>query len=295
MDSRYDSDFEVPELLAQRQRSQESPNAPSILRIAAATFAACCIATGAYGAASAVGGMRATSPNAVISLDEDINYHGIDPKQALIVGSQTAVDIVGIPPENDKEIDRSCASDQFHSAWPCCIGEEIFFNDCYRSCDNITNGQFPHRTDDCTCCKEMPCIKAEGQYVSDCSVMKTDIIGHSPHKPILTNCPYKNEELWEGLCYTKCSMLTRGQYPERTGINTCSNGKVGGNWTMGVGLCSGFGVGGTKCLPHIPQATGMGFEQAAGTKPGLAPLGFDAKFPKVVSQMMAGSAVAETS
>eukprot|EP00440_Ansanella_granifera_P034561 gb/GFBE01037493.1/.p1 GENE.gb/GFBE01037493.1/~~gb/GFBE01037493.1/.p1 ORF type:complete len:259 (+),score=47.38 gb/GFBE01037493.1/:1-777(+) len=162
----------------------------------------------------------------------------------------------------------------FHPGWPCSTNEEIFFGNCFASCSNLTNGEFPYRGEDCTCCKSLPCSTLPGEFVTDCDKLKKDSKGFIPHMPMLPECAYENEELYQGLCYTKCSLLTRGQYPIRTGLNTCSNHKFGGNWTMGVGLCSGFGIGGTKCLPHIPRAAGAGFVQPANTKPGIAPLGF---------------------
>jgi len=97
--------------------------------------------------------------------------------------------------------------------------------------------------------------------------------GQGAHEPILPDCPYEDEEIFEGLCYTKCSLLTMGRYAIRTAMNTCSNHDYGGEWTLGFGPCSGFGIGGTKCLPHMPKAFGAGFDQP-NRRPGIGPFGW---------------------
>merc|ERR1711879_302889 len=82
-------------------------------------------------------------------------------------------------------------------------------------------------------------------------------------------------------------------YPIRTGMNTCSNGHYGGDWTMGFGVCSGFGIGKTACMPNIPQATGAGYLTSPGATPGEAPLGFTAKMlpvPNSVKEILTESA-----
>ncbi|CAE8685439.1 unnamed protein product [Polarella glacialis] len=162
----------------------------------------------------------------------------------------------------------------FHKGWPCEPGEEMFFGECYVSCDVATNGTHPKRNQDCTCCEELPCI--DTLALNDCATFDVGAGMKAKHPPFLTDCPDADEELYLGLCYTKCSDLTKGYYKIRTGSNTCSSGLYGGDWTMGFGPCSGFGVGGTACLPHIPKATGAGYDGHAATDHdvGVAPMGW---------------------
>jgi len=162
----------------------------------------------------------------------------------------------------------------FHKGWPCQPGEEMFFGECYLSCEVATKGTHPKRQEDCTCCMQLPCVDITA--ITDCTRFDVGADMQPKHPPFLTDCPDADEELYLGLCYTKCSDLTKGYYKIRTGSNTCSSGLYGGDWTMGFGPCSGFGVGGTHCLPHIPKAEGAGFDGHAATDKdvGVAPMGW---------------------
>lgn len=165
----------------------------------------------------------------------------------------------------------STTAEDVYPGWPCKRGEEIFIDRCFVSCDHATNGEYPHRQEVCQCCKEAPCdLSNSSNYILDCK-FATGLDGTPWHFPELPDCAEEDEELYEGLCYKQCKLLTAGHYPIRTGMNTCSNGNYGGNWTMGFGICSGFGIGGTKCLPHIPGAEGTGFKQESV---GHAPMGW---------------------
>mmetsp|Transcript_35380 Transcript_35380/g.75357 ORF Transcript_35380/g.75357 Transcript_35380/m.75357 type:complete len:307 (+) Transcript_35380:61-981(+) len=163
-----------------------------------------------------------------------------------------------------------------HEGWPCEPTEELFFGKCYISCANVTSGNFTFRDNDCTCCKEHPCdYSDEERFRSDCPKHNADSKGEQAHPPFLTDCPFETEELFQGLCYKKCSLMTNDKYPIRTGMNTCSNSNFGGNWTMGFGPCSGFGIGGgQKCLPHIPKPMGAGHFASPQDQKGVAPMGF---------------------
>jgi len=160
-----------------------------------------------------------------------------------------------------------------NEAWPCEVGEELWFGTCFISCDIASEGKFPARLDDCTCALTRPSARAPGDYETNCVKFDKAGNGNKTHAPFLTDCPYEDEELYDGLCYTKCTELTYGEYPIRTGMNTCSNGKYGGDWTMGFGVCSGFAIGHEACLPNIPKASGAGFPGPAAEK-GEAPMGF---------------------
>merc|ERR1712226_231889 len=150
------------------------------------------------------------------------------------------------------------------------MGEHLFMSKCYITCANATEGKFTFRSSHCTCAMSED-DQVGNSSLTDCAKFGRDARGDKPHAPVLPNCPYENEELQDGLCFKKCAMMTAGKYPIRTGMNTCSNGVYGGNWTMGFGPASGFGIGGTNTAPHIPKAEGLGFKTDG--HPGMGPLG----------------------
>jgi len=187
----------------------------------------------------------------------------------------------GGTPERGLEPAKSSSDEEtgLWPGWPCGLGEEILFSKCYRTCANLTDNKYPFRAQPCKCCTDITCLKnvpvppgKKPDFVVDCPAFDVGANGISSHRPYLPDCPYENEEMYQGLCYFKCSDLTMGKYPLRTGVNTCSGDTYKSNWTMGLGPCNGFGIGGTKCMPHIPKAAKMAFAQP-GKTPGQAPLG----------------------
>lgn len=174
-------------------------------------------------------------------------------------------------------VPRPKSSADLWPGWPCGPTEELFESECFLSCDNITDGELPFRAEPCKCCKDSKCLLSpppdDSLAAIDCKKINTAADGQGAHEPILPDCPYEDEEIFEGLCYTKCSLLTMGRYAIRTAMNTCSNHDYGGEWTLGFGPCSGFGIGGTKCLPHMPKAFGAGFDQP-NRRPGIGPFGW---------------------
>lgn len=184
---------------------------------------------------------------------------------------------------SERELDTgsSSATDaDLWPGWPCGIGEEMHFSKCYQTCANMTENRFPFRASPCKCCKSIDCLKSNSAAaVNDCARFNVGATGLSAHRPYLPDCPYENEELFEGLCFYKCSLLTMGKYSLRTGVNTCSGDRYMSNWTMGLGMCNGFGIGGTKCMPHIPKAAKQAFSQPGHT-PGQAPMGWT-NWPKL--------------
>lgn len=180
------------------------------------------------------------------------------------------------------------SSAQMGSAWPCRPGEELFQNKCFLSCSDQTRGEFPHRSSDCHCCKSLPCSGNPKEYKIDCPKFNKNSIAKLPCGPLLTDCVMENEELYDGMCYLKCSILTHSYFPIRTGMNTCSNTRYGGNYTMGFGPCNGFGVGGSHCMLHIPLSPHMGYQASPPGAAGEAPFGWT--FTHEPSEAEAGSA-----
>lgn len=182
-------------------------------------------------------------------------------------------------------VPRPKSSADLWPGWPCGPTEELYDSECFLSCDNITDGALPFRAEPCKCCKNSTCLLSppppDAESAIDCKRFDKAADGRGAHQPMLPDCPYEDEEIFEGLCYTRCSLLTMGKYPIRTAMNTCANHDYGGEWSLGFGPCSGFGIGGTKCLPHQPKAFGAGFDQP-NRRPGIGPFGFTVlKLPEV--------------
>lgn len=132
---------------------------------------------------------------------------------------------------------------------PCHHNEELFENLCYTKCSIASYGKYNERAAGCTC------KNAHGTLYTDCPRYNTDGHGGMPRSPRpsdpMGSC-FSNEENFGGFCYKKCSLLTEGRYPYRTGTTSCSNGKTGGNWNVGILACNGFGVGGGGGCPGWP-------------------------------------------
>lgn len=77
-----------------------------------------------------------------------------------------------------------------------------------------------------------------------------------------------DEELFGGLCYGKCAILTQQQYPIRTSAMTCCSAHPCGffNQKHDVGICSGFSVaGGSRGnCPHPPGGCAANEEMHLG-------------------------------
>ncbi|CAK0885736.1 unnamed protein product, partial [Prorocentrum cordatum] len=88
---------------------------------------------------------------------------------------------------------------------------------CYKSCSDLTEGRFPSRFAPNGCCKELSlsCLNPDDVRFSmpwPGHGMMVGGDGKAPHPP--GRCD-PNEEGLLGLCYKKCSILTKGEYPIR--------------------------------------------------------------------------------
>merc|ERR1712187_468596 len=108
-----------------------------------------------------------------------------------------------------------------HDGNQCEDNEEILAGLCYKKCSILTNGEYPQRSTAFTCCKTVACLLQQS-LGGDCPVPchGYDVSGHDtcPHPP--GGC-LDDEELFLGLCYAKCDLLTNGQYPYRVAPLTC--------------------------------------------------------------------------
>jgi len=146
---------------------------------------------------------------------------------------------------------------------PCADSEELYGGLCYKRCALLTGGQASIRTSSWTCCEQHPCYpwNQHGSLGTRllCNGFDISADGSCPHKPGVC---LLDEELYMGICYKKCSLLTEGAFPHRTAAATCCK-------TAGIG-CLNFGndrtsknfdVGGgagdhdpsTPAKPHPPM------------------------------------------
>mmetsp|Transcript_66363 Transcript_66363/g.154208 ORF Transcript_66363/g.154208 Transcript_66363/m.154208 type:complete len:315 (-) Transcript_66363:41-985(-) len=103
----------------------------------------------------------------------------------------------------------------------CGADEELFAGLCYRKCSLLTGGQDAIRTSPWTCCEQSPCLGNQRLSVTlrvACSGYDVAGDGSCPHGP--GSC-LPDEELLLGVCYKKCSLLTKGDYVHRIAPATC--------------------------------------------------------------------------
>jgi len=96
--------------------------------------------------------------------------------------------------------------------YKCKDGEERFGANCFKTCDSLTQHEFPYRTGTGSCCK------TKGIRCMWPSNSKTSVdysIGAS-------NATCKDdEEIYMKHCFKKCSILTNGTKPYRSAASTC--------------------------------------------------------------------------
>jgi len=217
-----------------------------------------------------------------------------------------------------------------HKPGACLTDEELHLGQCYKRCDVLTNGQYPHRLAAMTCCKTdrfMGCLnfrnvetrpsfavgggagdhdpstpaqvhapdqslteEASGAEASPNSVAAAAVSPQSRPESLLVLDGSRNcsiiEELYGGLCYRKCNLLTYGEYPIRTSSwSCCANHPCGiMNQKGSVGtaiLCNGYDVsgdgkcprapGGKSCAPDEEDLLGVCYRKCALLTKGEAP------------------------
>jgi len=144
----------------------------------------------------------------------------------------------------------------------CADTEEFYGGLCYKRCALLTGGEASIRTSSWTCCRQHPCVpwKQVGSLGSKILCNGFDISGDGgcPHKP---GACLLDEELYMGVCYKRCSLLTQGQYPHRTAAATCCKttglaclyaGNDRTNRDFDVGGGAGDGDASTPAEPHPP-------------------------------------------
>jgi len=145
---------------------------------------------------------------------------------------------------------------------------------CYAKCSQLAGPAYPHRQSAWTCCNaaqcpfmSLSCCKHDYGMCSGYS-----IAGMQEGNAICPHAPggcLNDEELFLGMCYMKCSLLTGGLNPYRAEIDGCCkstgayclaeegakdglNGMLITNSTFAVGGGCADSNAGTPCQPHPP-------------------------------------------
>eukprot|EP00440_Ansanella_granifera_P038110 gb/GFBE01041348.1/.p1 GENE.gb/GFBE01041348.1/~~gb/GFBE01041348.1/.p1 ORF type:complete len:427 (+),score=53.97 gb/GFBE01041348.1/:1-1281(+) len=199
-----------------------------------------------------------------------------------------------------------------HAPGACLTDEELFLGNCYKKCEILTQGAFPTRVGPDSCCKGegLGCLdprqdKTSSSYAvgggqgdhdaSTPSGVHAPLVGVTEQGGVVTPATQaptmapgtggvveaasrcgNDEELYAGLCYKKCGLMTNNEYPIRTSSWTCcANHPCGLNNQKGaVGsslVCNGFDIGGTGAqkiaslpCPHKPYPCRPGEEDILG-------------------------------
>lgn len=113
-------------------------------------------------------------------------------------------------------------TEHLHDGNVCDDTEELYDGLCYKRCSLLTEGAAPIRTSSWTCCEGHPCgiwnQKGSVGTTIACDGFDVDGSGGCPHKP---GACLVDEELFLGVCYKKCSLLTQGQFPHRVAAASC--------------------------------------------------------------------------
>jgi len=141
----------------------------------------------------------------------------------------------------------------------CDLGEELFAGLCYKKCNVLTNGQAPIRTSSWTCCEGHPCtpFNQHGSFgkLALCSGFDVSASGACPHNP--GDCR-ADEELFFGVCYKKCGLLTNGEFMHRIAAATCcKTGRLGCMDLFNDITNKAFDIGGgdgPDGVAHMPEA-----------------------------------------
>mmetsp|Transcript_26481 Transcript_26481/g.61532 ORF Transcript_26481/g.61532 Transcript_26481/m.61532 type:complete len:291 (+) Transcript_26481:72-944(+) len=147
-------------------------------------------------------------------------------------------------PTTDPDVERAVTNSN-----DCFYGEEYFAGVCYKNCSVLTAGRYPIRSSPNTCCSAEPCIfpshlSFSGPFI--CTGYAVDSKGGCPRKP--GHCG-KDEEMYEGMCYKPCTVLTAAAYPHRVGPMTCCKFEppcfsFANLKSEGFAPCTGYDVGG---------------------------------------------------
>merc|ERR1712217_813738 len=153
-----------------------------------------------------------------------------------------------------------------HDGNVCADDEELLGSLCYKKCSKFDDGIYPVRTTPFSCCQSKPCgllnQKISMKLCSGYNVAGDSNKDACPHVP---GACLKNEELYMGTCFKKCSLLTNFVFPFRLAPATCckKESKLACMNPLLSNTSSDFNVGGgdfygdltSPSQPHKPIPT----------------------------------------
>lgn len=133
----------------------------------------------------------------------------------------------------------------------CADNEELHGGLCYKKCSLLTDSSHPFRSTPWTCCKANTCNPFRDGLRHDLGIcsgydVSSNDQGHEacPHSP---GACLANEELLAGVCYKKCSVLTRGVYAFRwSPVHCCKTTGVRCTYPPYVDFSLSYRVAGGK-------------------------------------------------
>lgn len=153
----------------------------------------------------------------------------------------------------------------------CSDDEEMHLGLCYDKCGLLTLGTYPYRQSAWTCCREEECKRNPFRQFSCCRhnmgwCSGFDIAGMKEGNKV---CPHKagacltDEELFLGMCYKKCSLLTRSEFPYRVAAASCCK-RTDAMCAIADGAKFKFGLhGASLTMPSFNTGGGCGDDYAS--------------------------------
>jgi hypothetical protein len=140
--------------------------------------------------------------------------------------------------------------EHMHDGNPCDDSEELFMGLCYTKCADLTEGAYMTRKSAFTCCEQPNCganlFKMKTSSILPCKGYDVSSADGGTACPHAVGTCLKDEELFGGECFEKCSVLTDGTHPNRVGAATC---------------CKTHGV---RCLDPFNDWTAKSFAAGGG-------------------------------
>jgi len=229
------------------------------VRIGLATGAVLLLTAGVYGATHVAG--QTTS---AVNAHKTMSLYG-----AVPAGLNVAAPTVPQAPVVSQASGMKPA-ENLNDQNPCDTTEEPFSGLCYTKCSTLTGNAAATRIDAFTCCPKASCDVTDMFDTKTASLVPCDGYDVSNTDGPAQSCPHKygvcleDEEQLAGVCYEKCSILTDGKRPTRSGPASCCAGAaldcldpfeedVNADYAVGGG--HGDGDPTTAGSPHYPDPT----------------------------------------
>lgn len=200
---------------------------------------------------------EASVSDAIVAYDNSWIYTGKFVPMGISTDGRTAASFTsgaaGAPPEN------------IHDGNVCGDDEEMYGGLCYVKCSIITRGTHPIRTTAFSCCQAEDIahcgFKNQEVNLKVCGGFDKagNVNGQTSACPHSGGTCFEDEELYLGVCYKKCSILTNNQYDSRVSPWTCCKSNGLSSCIPGMGntkSATSFNVGGSTgkdAVPHNPE------------------------------------------